>query len=480
MVSESTVSSPLYEQVAEQVAALIRSGHYRVEEKIPGTRQLATDYGVSINTILQAQKLLENWGLVAARQRSGFYVKTQSKAPLELKAENRAALKPVLVRRQRLTLDHIQASGGRARWQLGTALTNECYLPTSQLKRLAGKLVRSDDDLFGRYEISLGLTRLRQTLAARMAGWGCAVDANDILITNGCHEAILVALKSVAKAGDIVLVESPSYYALVQILDSLGLKSIAIPSHPETGVSLKKIAQACARWPVKACVLVSNFATPMGTQPGDEQKRALLSLLAQYEVPLIEDDIFSDLGYSGKRPSTYKKFDSNDNVIYCNSFSKTVGPGLRVGWLASNRYVERAAYQKFAQNIATSSFNQRLLDEFLRRGNIDKHLRGLRRAFAGNVSQAIELIHRYFPAGTNTSRPEGGYMLWAKLPAGYDTAVLYQQALAKNIFIAPGKLFLNDRQYERFIRINCAQPLVSVLQPALLQLAQLLEDLATE
>ena len=465
-----------YETIAEELAEQIRAGRFSPGDKIPGTRVLAENFGVSINTVLQVQKLLENRGLIEAVQRSGFYVKRQVTAIAELEPSRRPTpLKPALVRHQRLTLDMIQDSDHEGVLQLGTGMPHPSFFPSRELNRIAARIARDNDDVFDHYELPPGLPALRHSLAQRMQGFGCRVDASEVLVTNGCFEALTLALKSVTEPNDVILMESPSYYGLLQVIDSLDLQAIPIPSHPETGISLGEVRKACEKWPVKACLVVSNFSTPQGNCPDDEQKQALLNLLSECRVPLVEDDVFGDLTFGGGRPAPYKKFDSKGEVLYCSSFSKTVAPGLRVGWLLPGRYLEKATYLKFAHNIATSALNQMVLDEYLRKGNVDRHIRKVRQIYATNIAQTIDLIQQVFPPDTKTSNPLGGFTLWVKLPERFDTAELYRQALAENIFIAPDKLFSNDRRFHSFIRINCAHPWDPVLKPAIITLGQLLQ-----
>jgi DNA-binding transcriptional MocR family regulator len=476
-----TTQSPalfLYEYVAGQLAKQINVGHYKQGDKIPGTRLLSEKYGVSINTILQAQKILENQGLIEAVPRSGFYVKwrfNSEKSQLINNTSNR--LKPTLITRQRLALDLIQATGNKNILQLGAALPHDIYFPTQELQRITTRLIRTQDTGFMRYEVPPGLPSLCKTIAHRMIGYGCNVASEDILITNGCHEALSIALKCVAKPGDVVLLESPTYYGLLQVVDTLGLRAIEIPCSPDSGIDLTKVSDACQKWDVKACILVSNFSNPLGNCPNKNQKQALLSLLNTFNVPLVEDDIYGDLAFDGHRPTPYKQFDTTGDVLYCSSFSKTVSPGLRVGWLSPGRYVEKAAYLKFTQNIATSTLNQMVLDEYLRSGNVDKHIRKIRRTFASNIAQCIELINNHFPQGTRTSQPHGGFVLWIQLPETFDTSVLYHKASNQNISIAPGNLFTSDQRYKNYFRINCGLPWKTTLAPALQTLGLLLSQL---
>lgn len=464
-----------YEEVAEQLMKLIQSGHYKANEKIPGTRLLAEHYNVSVNTILQAQKLLENQGLIEAVPRSGFFVKWRSTPAQELvKSQPKTSLKPILIQRQRLALDLIQSTGSKKLIQLGAALPHESYFPAQALHRIAAKVARTQANGLLRYEVPPGLPSLCQALAHRMTGYGCDVDASEVLITNGCHESLSIALKCVADPGDVVLLESPTYYGLLQAVDTLGLRAIEIPCHPESGIDLNKVNDACQKWDVKACIVVSNFSNPLGSCPSTDEKQNLLSLLQKHNVPLVEDDIYGDLAFDGHRPSPYKSFDTTGEVLYCNSFSKSVSPGLRVGWLSPGRYIEKASYLKFTQNIASSSLNQMMLDEYLRNGNMDKHIRKIRRHYAANISQCIDLIKSNFPDGTRTSQPRGGFVLWIQLPEKFDTTVLYKNALEHKISIAPGFLFSSDQRFKNYFRINCALPWETMLEPAIRLLGKIL------
>lgn len=465
-----------YEQVAEQMARQIRAGRYRRGERIPGTRLLAEMYGVSINTVLQAQKILENQGLIEAIPRSGFFVKgyrEDTLKPTRRPGFSQAA--PTLVRRQRLALDLLQATGNRALVQLGAALPHDSYFPADELRRIGARVARSGNSGAMCYQVPPGLPSLCESLALRMLGYGCEVAGSEIVITNGCQEALLIALKCVTEPGDVVLLESPVYYGLLQMVDTLGLRAVEIPCEPEYGMDLQEVEAACRQWEVKACVVVGSFSNPMGYCPDNSQKQALVSLLNDFNIPLIEDDIYGDLAFDGHRPFPYKHFDRSGEILYCSSFSKSVSPGIRVGWLSPGRYAEKAAYLKFTQNIASPAWNQKVLDEYLRNGGADRHIRKIRRIYAVNMGRAVDLIRTTFPEGTRTSQPQGGFVLWVELPEEFDSAELYRRALECHISISPGFLFSCNGQFRHHFRINCALPWDSILEPAIKKLGKLLD-----
>jgi DNA-binding transcriptional MocR family regulator len=207
---------------------------------------------------------------------------------------------------------------------------------------------------------------------------------------------------------------------------------------------------------VNACITIANFNNPLGSLMPDDKKRELTTLLAKREIPLIEDDVYGDLAYGPGRPPSTKAFDEKGLVLYCASFSKTLAPGYRVGWIAAGRYQQKVEQLKALLNIATASPTQLAIAEFLTNGGYDHHLRTLRRVYARQAAQVRDAIGRYFPPGTRVSRPEGGYILWVELPEGYDGFRLYELALQEGISIAPGRIFTLGDKYGNCLRLNAA------------------------
>lgn len=447
----------LYQTLADSIAQQIQQQTLQTGEKLPGTRTLAKHHGVSINTVIEAQKLLEQRGLVEAKPRSGFYVCYRSPAAAATEPTHFKPA-PALVKNQQLVLDLLQATQNDDLLPLGAALPNPSFLPTDSLRKTISRSVRHHADDFNRYSFPPGLLALRRQIAKRMFGLGCNVGADDIVVTNGCHEAVLLALKAVTKAGDVVALESPTYYGLLQAVDSLQLKALEIPTDPVSGIDLDALERACKQWHVKACVIVSNFSNPLGSCPSVHRKKALLALLDNHDVPLVEDDIYGDLASNGERPAPIKQFDTTGNVLYCNSFSKTLSPGLRIGWIAPGRFTEQINYLKFTQSLATSTLEQQVLADYLASGQLERHLRRLRDKLATQIARTRQLVLEHFPKGTRVSDPKGGFVVWVTLPEGCDAMQLHEKASEQGISIAPGSLFTTGDLYGNCFRINCAQP----------------------
>ncbi len=449
-----------YEQLAETLARQIHSGAWGPGTRIPGTRELSRLHRASITTVMAAQRLLEGWGLVEARPRSGYYVRGAA-LPLEAPALPEAVATPgapTLVQSQRMALTLIQATQRRDVLPLGAAVPDVTFLPVAALNRALGAAARLAGDRAGGYDFPPGCPELRGQIARRMALAGCDTGPEGIITTSGAQEALTLALRAVAEPGDVIAIETPTYYGLLQVIEALGMRALEVPTDPLAGLDPEALAQALARWPIKACVVVSNFSNPLGCALSSERKRALVTLCAKAQIPLVENDIYGELGFADQRPLAAKHFDRHGNVLYLSSFSKTLEPGLRVGWIAPGRHFDRVAHLKYVSSLATPTVPQLAVARYLEQGGYERQLRRARAAYARHVELMSAAVQGHFPVGTRISRPTGGFVIWVELPEGADSMALYEQALSERITIAPGPLFSATGRYRHCLRLTCAQP----------------------
>lgn len=462
----------LYRKLADELAGLIEQGRFQQGDRFPGVRQQARSRELSIATVISAYRQLEDWGLLEARNRSGFYVKTRPKQQVSIPRVHVTTMRPAPVTGQDMVLQLIKAASNPGIVQLGAAVPSAEFLPTRAIERALGKAARSYRVRAANYEFSPGSSELRQQLSRRLAEAGCAVHPDNLVITNGCQEALTIALRSVTGAGDVVAIESPTFYGLLQVIESLGLEAVEIPAIPQTGMSLEALELALSRWPVKACVVTPNFSNPLGCTMPDENKKRLAKMLKARGVVLIEDDIYGDLGFSHQRPSLIKALDSD--AILCSSVSKSLSPGLRVGWIAAGIHQERIEYMKYVLNLATATIPQLAVADLLENGQYERHLRQVRADYAQAVARMTDFIVNTFPEGTKISRPQGGFVIWLELPGNIDSFDLARRALAEGISIAPGPIFSASQKYSSFIRLSCACSWSPRVERALVKLANLL------
>src|SRR5690606_12990811 len=462
----------LYRKLADELAQLITCGAFQPGDRLPGVRRQAKLRELSIATVISAYRQLEDRGLIEVRNRSGFYVKAKQPAVTPPPRILVTTMRPAPVTGQDMVLQLIKAANDPAIVQLGAAVPASEFLPTRAIERALTKVARLHRVRAAHYEFSPGAPELRRQLSRRLAEAGCAVHPDNLIITNGCQEALTLALRATTSPGDVVAIESPTFYGLLQVIESLGLEALEIPTNPQTGISLEALELAIARWPVKACVVTPNFSNPLGSLMPEEHKRRLVKLLASHDIPLIEDDIYGDLSHSHARPSVCKGLD--DNVILCSSVSKSLSPGLRVGWIAPGRYQEKVEYMKYVLNLASPTLPQLAVSELLENGQYERHLRRIRGDYAQAVARMSEAVLRIFPEGTKMTQPQGGFVLWLELPERVDSFELAQKSLAQGISIAPGPIFSASQKYKHFIRLSCACVWSPRVERALVSLANML------
>jgi len=451
-----TLSEPLFERIASHVARLVDAGALRPGGRVPSVRSLGRQFKVSTNTVLHAFSLLESRGFVTARPRSGFYVRHRAAAEIEsphASAPPRASVRVVLGDR---VPGMFRAMREPTMVPLAAACPSPELLPVDALAAAAARAARRRGTAAAGYDPLPGYPLLRREIARRMAALGCAVAAGDVITTVGAIEALHISLRAVTKPGDTVLIESPSYFGVIQLLSLLGLRAVEIPADATDGIRVDLVEHALKKQTVRACVVVPNFSNPLGALMPIEAKRALVKLCRRHEVALIESDVYGDLPFDGDRPLPLKAFDRDGWVIHCSSFSKTTAPSFRVGWVCPGRFFERVEEIKFSHTVATPTLPQAAMAEFLVDGGHDRHLRNLRRALQDQVLHARDAVGRLFPRGTRVSSPCGGYLIWVELPDGcIDAVELQRRALRNGISIAPGPIFSAREAFARCLRLNC-------------------------
>ncbi|MCE3263620.1 MAG: GntR family transcriptional regulator [Pseudoduganella sp.] len=443
----------LYEALAEELADLMATGVLRPGEKLPSVRQQQERRGVSPSTVFQAYYQLEARGLIESRPRSGYYV-----APRRVAAPEPEVSRPdaasTLVDVSELVFQVLEASRAPGNVPFGSAFPSPLLFPLDKLGRAVAASMRHIDPWSTVADLPPGNAELRRQIALRYQLDGVHVSPDDIVITNGALEALNLCLQAVARPGDTVLVESPSFYAALQALERIGLKAVEVATHPRDGIDLDALAVALAQHKPRACWLMTSFQNPLGSLMPPQKKQALVELLALHEVPLIEDDVYGELYFGAQRPALAKRFDSLGIVMHCSSFSKCLAPGFRVGWAAAGRFARQVERLKLTTSLAAAMPSQLALAQYLGQGGYERHLRQLRSALAGQQQRMLAAVAAHFPPGTRVTQPQGGYFLWVVLPEAVDALALHGQALAQGISIAPGPMFSAKRAFRNCIRLN--------------------------
>lgn len=470
-----------YEQLADELAGMIAERILRPGDRLPSVRRLAKGKKLSISTVVQALRQLEERGQVEARPQSGFFVRLPSpnQNPLLEPQTRKCLAPPVAVDINNRLMGVLALSNRTEMIPLGAALPAAELLPIASLQRLYGMVGRQSGALLSHAShTALNHPKLVRQFVRHSLTWGHPLTADEMVVTNSCTEALSLCLRAVTRPGDTVAVESPSYYLMLQLLEQLGLKALEIPTHPRHGMSVDALEIATRERRIAACLLVSNFNNPLGSLVPDHEKKRLAELMLVRRIPIIEDDIFGDLHFGPDRPWPVKSFDSGGNVMLCASFSKTLSPSLRLGYVAAGRFHPEIMLHKTLNSGATNPVTQAVVARYLESTAHVRHLRSLRRAYERQVMQMSEAVQQYFPAGTRLSQPQGGFVLWVELPASIDCNALFDEAVKIGIPFVPGDLFSAREHYRNCLRLNCGNPWSARFEDAIRRLGALAVNMA--
>lgn len=476
-------TAPLYRRIAGHYRQAIQQGALPAGERLPSVRNLMRTHQVSLSTALQACRELEGEGWLEARPRSGYFVRTP----------RRMGMPPAREPGIPVRLDPAQYVGVHARISDFVSRTNACaqavnlavavaapeLYPGAALRQAVVRAARQQGQILCEQPPAYGHPALRAALARRAYDQGMTPSADDVVITHGCTEALNIALRAVTSPGDTVAVESPTYHGLLQVLETLGLRALEVPTSPQSGLSVEALELAFHTQPgVRAVVAVPNMQNPLGSIMPDADKQRLVALCERHGVPLIEDDTYGLLGDDARPQRTLKSWDTTGNVIYCASLHKTLAPGMRLGWMMGGRWQVRVQMLKYANSRPNEALAQIAVAGFLESRAYDRHLDRLRRALRQQRERMAEAVARYFPAGTRLSVPAGGMLLWVELPEATPSHPVFERALAEEIRVMPGTLFSNAGRSDHFIRLSCGAPVTPRVEAAVRSLGRIVGEVA--
>ncbi|HKT63355.1 MAG TPA: PLP-dependent aminotransferase family protein [Burkholderia sp.] len=468
-----------YEQLADDLQAQIERGVYRPGERIPSVRQASRQQQLSVTTVLRAYLVLESRGLIESRPQSGYFVRARAAAPAEAELHTSTpAAEPSAVDVSRLVLSTLRSIARDDAVPLGSPYPDASQFPVQRLARYAQAIGRRRTRWGVIDDLPPGNQELIRQIARRYAERGIAVEPGEIVVTIGATEAINLCLQAVAKPGDTIAVESPTFYAMLHAIERMGMRALEVATHPGDGIDLGALERILERERIAACMVMPNFQNPLGFQMPDARKRALVELLAKHGVPAIESDVYHELHFGDTTPSALKSYDRHGLVLHCASFTKSLSPRYRIGWAMPGRYRDQVEKLKFLNTLATPAIEQLAIAEYLKYDGYDFHLRRMRKQYAQQASLMSAMVRRFFPEGTRLSQPQGGYVLWVELPAQVDAMKLYALALAQGITVGPGHMFSATNDYRHFIRLNYSYPWSRQIEDALKALGRLATECA--
>lgn len=464
----------LYRSVADHIESLVDEGTLAPGMRIPSLRQLSGQLQVSLATVGEAYRVLEDRGIVEVRPQSGHFVRLVEKSTPPEPARTRSCQEAKPIETSEMIERWVmEASQPGLVVPFGAAVPGPEFLPTARLNTLLAQAVRRDPVASQSYDSIPGRLELRSEIARRAITAGCALSPDEIVITTGAMEALSLALRAITRPGDTVVLETPTYHGFLQVLEALHLKALGVATDPRDGICLDRLAEVVSRGKVAACLLVATFGNPLGHNMPEANRRDLVEILARADVPLVEDDTYGDLPFADRRPKAIRSFDTAGNVLLLSSFSKTLAPGFRVGWIAPGRFIKEVLKAKFSSSMATATPTQMAIARYISGAGMDRHLRRLRRRFKDLVRRMIVAVGESFPPGTRVSRPSGGYVLWVEMPGSVDAVELHRAALAEGISLIPGPIFSPSGEYRSCLRFNCAVTWNEAVEKAVYRVGEL-------
>jgi DNA-binding transcriptional MocR family regulator len=481
--SDRTLVTVLYRQIAHRLAERIRAGEFHPGERLPSLRALCREEDVSLMTAVAALSHLETSGLVEAKPRSGFVVRSAggtrapAQAPLDLWGDrSKESLSGAAV------AEVVNSLSDPNLVPLGAGCPAAAFFPNAHLSRLMREAIRKDEFHSAKYSTAPGSLELRREICHRLNARRCRMTPARILLTAGGMEALAIAIGTVIRPGDHVMIEVPTFFGIHQLLRRLPVHVHEVPNDMRDGFDLALVAKLLTTTEVRAAILMPNFNNPTGTLLANEKKKELAALLAAHDVAIVEDDIYADLGYELRTPSallTYREKSQAPHYLV-GSFSKSVAPGFRIGFIASSDDIFALSLNKFTTNIGNNRLAENAMTEVMKSGLYEKQVRKLASRFEANVRRFRAAILSHFPAGTKVSTPRGGFVVWVELPREIDAIRVHEKSLQEKVSVAPGFIFSNHYRLDHFIRFNAGVVWNATVAQAVATVGKIATKLANE
>jgi len=439
--------TPLYRQLYDQLAQQIHAGTLGRGSRLPATRELAGMLGLNRATVSAAYELLESEGLISGQVGRGSYVTagTARSGGVDWNAilDRAETASPAAAPFHRDLISFVMSRPSRDLFPLEDFRAS-----------CAAVLARQDLADILQLGSPSGYEPLRRYLLDDARRHGLATESDDLIVTNGCQQALDLLARVLLRPGDSVLAEDPIYTGLKNLLAGMGAQLIGVPVGAD-GLDVSRLERILSRERPRFIVVTPNFQNPTGATLPLAQRRALLDAAARAGVPVVENDAYGELRYSGEPLPALKQLE--DRVVLLRSFSKVSFPGLRVGWALGPRpLIDRLRQAKEVADLHTDQLSQAVLLEFAESGRLEAHHARVLRAGAERLQATLDACNAFLPRGSRWTRPEGGMNLWVRLPAPLDAEMLLPRAQKEGVSYLPGRLFSVARHDPGALRLSFA------------------------
>ena len=460
---DKSIKTPLYKQIAEQIQSQIISGEIPDGFQFPSERQLADTLGVNRTTVLNAYKELKADGLLTSHVGRGT-IAVKEAAPAVRKTDSRKEpmweylFSDYLKNRDTFDVNkYLEMANQKDVISFAAGIASFENPPIQAFKGMEQDLLSNPKGLL--VSPVAGFSSLRKVMASYMQKRSCFCHPSEIMIVSGAQEGIDLATRAFVNPGDIVLIEEPSFFPAIQSFRAMGARLMAVPMESD-GMDMKILEQLLIRYHPKLIYTMPTYHNPCGVCMSTAKRIRLLELAGKYAIPILEDDPYSELSFEGQTTAPLKTMDKNGNVIYLSSFSKTIYPGLRLGWIcADKKLIHHFSSIRQLVDLHSCCISQQIVERFIVNGAMEKYVEFIRREYRERRDMMVDALKQYAPFGFSFAIPDGGYYLWCRLPDGLSADLLASQAAKNGVAILPGMpAYLTKQKGESYIRLNFTFP----------------------
>lgn len=447
-----------YEEICRHYSLAIEKGILKSGDKMDSLRKTAEHFDCSLSVAMQAYGELERRGFIRPVEKSGFFIQNRSGENVPQPQNYSHSLEP----RESLPssmIGTVMAMSRRSDFlPFSATIPDLSLLPVGKLASMIAESAKGDRLYINHYTDRNGEEELRAELARLMLRRGVLVSPGEIVVTNGCTEALHLAVSAVTEPGETVALESPAYLGMITMLRDMKRKVLEIPTRADRGMDLDRLEEALEGQMVRAVVLSPEFQNPLGSVMSDADRQRICSMAEEKGFTIIEDDTYGDSAFVEKSRKSLKSFDRCGTVVYCSSLSKTLSPGLRMGWMLPGKHLDVISERKQVSGLGGTVLLERTMARFLREGYYDLHMKSFRKKIAAQTWEMRGLAEKHFPEGTKISSPSGGYFLWIEMDESVDSLELFRWAFERKIGIIPGPVYSASGKFRNCIRLSCGSP----------------------
>jgi DNA-binding transcriptional MocR family regulator len=451
-------AKPIYLQIRDRMRQLIQSGTLQPGAKLPSIRQLAKTIQVSPLTVIEAYGMLEGDSLIQSRPGSGYFVSAPgAQLTAKLSETSFAPAQQVIIQDQEaggfcqqfVQSLQVQEQGGVI--DLSSGFPRPWGL--EELQKLSRRAISQAGDSLFNYGFPQGQPTLQQQIAQILVQQGLDISSQDLIITNGSQQALTLAMQHYLRPGDWAIVEVPTFHGAIALLENIGARIIGIPM-TKTGMNLELLEQYLHSHRPKLIYTISTLHNPTGLTTSQAHRQQLLELASHYRCPILEDNAYEGLNFEPV-PPPIKAIDTEGLVTYIGTFTKTLIPGLRVGYMVvTGDNYQAILKQKLLNDFHVSTVSQAIVSEYLASGRYRRHLNQLRSYHFQTRNAMLQALERHFPQEASWTVPNGGLFLWVHLPERLAIPALCKAALAQGVLIANGAAFFPGQKGYPALRLN--------------------------